>query len=82
MNGVSEYGEGYPVSLLIKDNDVIIRAYNQAGWDSTNVSLLDIFKWISNSKNIPFGLGIRGYFIRLFFSAACKLAKKSKLLSK
>lgn len=79
MDGVEEYSEGYPVSLTIESGEIVIHAINQGGYDSTNVSLFGLLGWLAENAQqcvhlTAFGVGMRGFFVRLFLSWACKLA--------
>ena len=50
MDGVTEYGEGAAVELH-KDNNgkLLVVAYNEGGYNSTAVDLLDILLWVKTN---------------------------------
>lgn len=45
LEDVREYSEGMPVSLGDKNGRPTIIAKNQAGYDATEVDLLDLLEW-------------------------------------
>jgi hypothetical protein len=44
MNGVTEYNEGMEVSLSETDGKLVIKALNEAGYNSTEVDLLQLLE--------------------------------------
>ena len=52
MKGVREYNEGMLVELDLAENDnrTVIVAYNEAGYNSTEVDLLDVIEWVKNNR--------------------------------
>jgi hypothetical protein len=48
LEGVREYCEGEPVELWFSERGrIVIRAYNEARFQGTDVDLLDLIEWIS-----------------------------------
>lgn len=55
MEGVREYAEGLPVELL-RDKETgrpLIRAFNEAGHNCTEIDLLDLLAWLGRSPTPP-----------------------------
>lgn len=53
MEGVREYSEGATVELSVGNGRIVARAYNQAGYDCTEIDLLDLLAWCrENADNI------------------------------
>ena len=51
MEGVREYAEEMSVELgTHKNQRLIIKAYNEAGYNSTKVDLQDVVDWIRKNK--------------------------------
>lgn len=51
MQGVRCYGEKLPVELAEEDDGrLVVRASNQAGFDSTCVDLLDLLAWLVKNR--------------------------------
>ena len=50
--GVREYGEGLTVLIEYDEaaNREVVTAFNQAGYDSTSVDLLDLIEWIKINR--------------------------------
>lgn len=46
MQGVREYSEGYQVELWLYDGRLVIRAYNEASYNETNVDVGDLLEWL------------------------------------
>lgn len=48
MDGVREHSEGWPVELWRDDNTgrLVIRAFNEAANNTTDVDLLDVADWL------------------------------------
>ena len=52
MSGVTEYCEGDPVFLVqLETNRMAIKAFNEAGYNSTEVDLIELIRWIKT--NMP-----------------------------
>lgn len=47
---IREYGEELDVSIIKEKGRWVILAFNQAGYDSTSVDLLDVLEWVKNNK--------------------------------
>ena len=47
MHGVTEYNEGMEIEL--KGNSKI-KAYNEAGFNSTEIDLYQLFRWLKYNK--------------------------------
>ena len=56
MEGVREYAEDMSVDLGTHKKRLIIKAYNEAGYNCTKVDLQDVIEWVR--KNKPELLGI------------------------
>lgn len=50
MVGVREHGEGYPVELVMRDRRIVIRAYNEAHNNTTEVDLVDVLDWLRDNN--------------------------------
>lgn len=50
MNGVTEYNEGMEVSLSETDGKLVIKALNEAGYNSTEVDLLQLLEWVKTNR--------------------------------
>ena len=48
---IREYGEEMAVEIDERDGRKIVRAYNQAGFDSVAIDLLDVLKFVK--KEMP-----------------------------
>lgn len=48
MDGVREYGEGFPVSLQVDDcsRRLVIVAKNEGGSNETAIDLVDLLNWL------------------------------------
>lgn len=50
MDGVREYAEGMVVELVEEDGRPHVVAFNQGGYDSTAVDLLDLVAWLRRCR--------------------------------
>lgn len=46
MEGVREYSEGMAVEFSSRDGRPTVVAFNQAGYDATEIDLWDLIAWI------------------------------------
>lgn len=49
MEGIREYAEGNPVQL-VEGNRPRIAAYNEGGYNGTEIDLLDLLGWILKNR--------------------------------
>ena len=51
MEDVREYAEGMKVEFLINKNNIpVIVAYNEAGYNATEVDTVDLIRWLIHNK--------------------------------
>lgn len=51
MEGVTEYLEGYPVSLRASESGTLhVVAVNEGGYNSTRVDLLQLISWLRKNR--------------------------------
>jgi hypothetical protein len=46
MEGVKEYSEGMVVELVVHKGRLVIRAYNEGGYNCTDVDALQLVGWL------------------------------------
>lgn len=50
MAGVREYAEEMPVELVTTKNRLAVKAFNEAGYNCTEVDLLDLLAWVKANR--------------------------------
>jgi len=45
---IREYAEGMAVEIITRNGRVVIKAYNEAGFNCTEVDLLDVLEWAAH----------------------------------
>ena len=48
--GIREYAEGMTVKIREENERLVVRAYNEGGYNLTDVDLLDILDWVKENK--------------------------------
>jgi hypothetical protein len=50
MTDVREHGEEYAVELAEKNSRLVVKAYNEGGYNFTTVDLLDLIAWLKANR--------------------------------
>ncbi len=64
MEGVDECSEGMKVSLVLTEDRLTVRALNEAGFNSTEVDLLQLLEWLANNRDQTLLGGVDEFFNR------------------
>jgi hypothetical protein len=50
MEGVTEYSEGMKVGLIKNKNRYVIQAFNEGGFNDTQVDLFQLLNWLKKNR--------------------------------